>query len=170
MSFFLCLSIAMIVIAIVRVSRTSHPGGIIAWQMFWQGLEPSVALLMASITAFRSIFVSQEMRERNRKRLAAPSWRQRARQRKASDEEADLWNTSQQQEPQLPSIPQATFTKPKPKTKKNVQGHKHHSSSTAGSTAALDPEEMCFAGEREKDRVDETSLIMESSSQEDHNS
>ena len=104
------------------------------------------------------------MRERNRKRLAAPSWRQRARQCKASDEEADLWKTSQQQESQLPSIPQATFMK----IERDVQGHKHHGTSTAGSTATLDTEETGFAGAREKDWEDETSLMMKSSRQKDH--
>jgi hypothetical protein len=96
----------MIIIAIVRMFRISYTGrGIDAiWQMFWHTIECCVAFLMASITAFRTIFVSQGMRDRAQKRWAPSySWIQRAKQRQAS-KEADLWHPDQ-----LPIIPEATF-------------------------------------------------------------
>lgn len=150
MSFFLCLSTVMVIFAIVRISRISDPGGInMVWQVLWQALEGCIALLMASITAFRSIFVSQEIRERDQKRWAPSySWIQRAKQRKASKEVDDISNSDDQR---LPSIPQATFTK----MKDYVQGYgHHHGTSTDGSTTP-DPETgFC---------EDETSLTMKNS-------
>lgn len=82
----------MIIIAIVRMSRISNTNGAIVWQTLLQTLEGCVALLMASITAFRSIFVvSHGMRDPGQKRWAPPySWIQCAKQRKTS-KEGDAW-------------------------------------------------------------------------------
>ena len=111
LSFFLCLSMMMIIIAIIRVSRTSYSDGKldIVWQTLWQALEECVALVMTSITAFRTIFVGQRIRDRGRKRWTpAHSWMQRAKQRKKAHKEGDyIWSNDDQ----LPSIPQATFVK-----------------------------------------------------------
>lgn len=104
MGFFLCLSIVMVVIAIVRSSRVSHgPDLNTLWQSLWQIVESCIALIMASITAFRSIFVSERHREHVQKRWAY-SWRKRAKQRKLR-RAIDAWEGDQ-----LPSIPHATFT------------------------------------------------------------
>lgn len=98
----------MIVIAIIRISKISSPGGIsMVWQTFWQTLEACVALLMASITSFRSIFVSQGNRERQRRWEPSYSWIQRAKQKKSNDE-SDAWINNQ-----LPAIPHAAFAQSK---------------------------------------------------------
>ncbi len=60
---FLCLSIVMVVVAIVRMSGYRiHGVGIngsldTTWSFFWVYIEACVATIMASITAFRSLFV-----------------------------------------------------------------------------------------------------------------
>lgn len=135
----------MIVIAIVRICRISGIDQV--WQLFWQVLEPCVALVMTSITAFRSIFVTQETRERNRARWAAPaySWIQRGKQKQASEAELDLWNTTQSEQ-QLPSIPHATVAK----MKRFVPGKHHHGSRADGITMP-DPEETRLSDERERE-------------------
>jgi hypothetical protein len=58
LSTFLCLSIFMAVCAIVRVSGF-HYHGIEddTWNFYWQQAEGSTAVMMASITAFRTLFV-----------------------------------------------------------------------------------------------------------------
>lgn len=159
----------MIVIAIVRVTRFSHDGGIdVVWQILWQTLESCVALLMISITAFRSIFVSQRNRNQNRKQWAAPSypWIQRVRQRKASEEDG-VGNISQQKQQQLPSIPQATFTK----KKEYFQGRHHHQhhhpgARTEGNTTLSHETETGFSDQSKREREDESSLIMKNSREE----
>ncbi|KAI4089616.1 MAG: hypothetical protein LQ339_008522 [Xanthoria mediterranea] len=56
-AFFLCLSISMVVIAIIRISQVHSPTYNI-WATFWQQLEGCVAILMVSLTAFRTLFVT----------------------------------------------------------------------------------------------------------------
>ncbi|KAL8901078.1 MAG: hypothetical protein Q9192_000741 [Flavoplaca navasiana] len=56
-AFFLCLSICMVVIAIIRISQVHSPTYNI-WATFWQQLEGCVAILMVSLTAFRTLFIS----------------------------------------------------------------------------------------------------------------
>ena len=153
LSFFLCLSIVMIVIAIVRISRITHSGILDpVWQGFWQALEPCIALLMASITAFRTIFVSQEMRKRDQKRWVGPSYSriQRAKQKKV-DKEDDMWNYDHQ----LPSVPQATFVKLK-------RFMRHHA--TIGESTTLEPEDGVSPEEME--REEGASLIVKSNREE----
>lgn len=150
LSFFLCLSTVMAVFAIIRISRISDPRGInMIWQVLWQALEGCIALLMASVTAFRSIFVYQEIRQREQKRWAPSySWVQRAMQRKAANKEKDLLSNTTNQQNQLPSIPQATFTN----MEKYMQGHPHetqdrHGSSTDGGSTTLNPETRVSSSE-----------------------
>jgi hypothetical protein len=60
---FLCLSLVMLIVSVVRVCKVkdaSHIDG--AWVVFWQQMEGVVAILMASITTFRTIFVGQGSR------------------------------------------------------------------------------------------------------------
>ena len=119
MGFFLCLSTVMIMTAIVRSSWISDSRGInTIWQGLWHILECCFALLMASITAFRSIFVTQRMRERDQKRWAPPasSWIQGgAEWRRSSNKEADdAWEEKGEGKgyQRLPSVlPRATFAK-----------------------------------------------------------
>ncbi|KAI0596337.1 hypothetical protein F4775DRAFT_564971 [Biscogniauxia sp. FL1348] len=57
---FLCLSIFMAICAVVRVAGFHYKGlEDDIWQFFWQQTEGAVAVMMASITAFRTLFVKQ---------------------------------------------------------------------------------------------------------------
>ena len=61
---FLCLSIVMAVMAIVRVSglRITSAQGVpafdTAWQYLWQQIEAGLAVCLVSLTAFRSLFIA----------------------------------------------------------------------------------------------------------------
>jgi hypothetical protein len=72
---FLCLSIIMIALAITRASKMA---GVVAtdipYEMFFQYLEAAVALLTASLTAFRTFFVTQRERNRYNDRMKKPSF------------------------------------------------------------------------------------------------
>ena len=51
----------MILIAIIRISGLRTGNSIdVAWEIFWQFMEACIAVLMVSLTAFRSLFVSQD--------------------------------------------------------------------------------------------------------------
>ncbi len=54
----LCLSIFMIVICIIRVTTCKLPNGIIdsTWLGLWQCIETNTAILLVSLTAFRSLY------------------------------------------------------------------------------------------------------------------
>ena len=96
----------MATIALVRVSRIHSAAGIdLVWQIFWQIMEGCVALLMTSITAFRTVFVNQGTRDQGQKHWTPSySWVRRARQRKKS-QQGDMSNKNR-----LPSIPRAQLT------------------------------------------------------------
>lgn len=72
---FLCLSVCMIIIAIVRISGLRIEKAIldIVWELFWQQAEAAVAVIMVSITAFRSLLgiKAQQTREND---TAKRSW------------------------------------------------------------------------------------------------
>ena len=134
MSFFLCLSAVMVITAIVRMSKIFD----VIWQALWQTLEGCVALLMTSITAFRTIFVSQEIRDRQKHWAPSRYWLQREMERKTS-KESDVERSGQ-----IPSIPLATFDKMK-------RAFRGHLLTTAGRTTT---DSEIFSTERE----DETPL------------
>jgi hypothetical protein len=98
----------MAIIAIVRVSRIHGVAGIdIVWEIYWQTMEGCVAVLMASITAFRSIFVSNGRRKaRENKWTPSYSWVQRAKQRQKTRESKE----SDVREDQHHYIPRALLT------------------------------------------------------------
>ncbi|ETS87116.1 hypothetical protein PFICI_00944 [Pestalotiopsis fici W106-1] len=57
---FLCLSIFMAICAIIRIAGFHYKGlEDDTWEFFWQQVEGAVAVMMASITAFRTLFVKQ---------------------------------------------------------------------------------------------------------------
>ena len=66
---FLCLSVCMIMIAGIRLSRI-YPGGttINSWQFLWLEIEACIAVFMVSLTAFRSVFVGHERVEADKGR------------------------------------------------------------------------------------------------------
>ena len=53
----LCLSVFMMIIAIVRVAAGTLPGGVTdtAWLFFWQTMEAAVAVIIVSLTAMKSL-------------------------------------------------------------------------------------------------------------------
>jgi hypothetical protein len=72
---FLCLSICMIIIAIIRVSGLHYKNTFDnTWIFMWQQVEACVAVTMLSLTAFRSVFVSSS-RSSNEARPWVPSTR-----------------------------------------------------------------------------------------------
>ncbi|KAF2155458.1 hypothetical protein K461DRAFT_266730 [Myriangium duriaei CBS 260.36] len=55
---FLCLSIFMAICAVIRIACINYRGGEDdVWEFFWQHVEGAVAVMMASITMFRTLFV-----------------------------------------------------------------------------------------------------------------
>lgn len=94
---FLCLSVFMIITAIVRISGLAitiqPPNGKVKafdviWKAFWQQVEACVAVLMVSFTAFRSIFVA-ESSKKNRDRAKQPCYSSHIRIRNLR--RADAW-------------------------------------------------------------------------------
>ena len=55
---FLCLSVFMIIIAIIRISKI-NAADFEVWACFWQHFEGCIAVLMVSLTAFRTMFVGK---------------------------------------------------------------------------------------------------------------
>ena len=56
---FLCLSLVMVVFSITRVSKISGASGVdVPWLFFWQFMEASVAVLMGSLTVFRTLLIA----------------------------------------------------------------------------------------------------------------
>ena len=65
---FLCLSICMIILAIVRVAGYHYRTKLdITWEFLWQQVEACIAVTMFSLTAIRSLFVAPKSRYDNRK-------------------------------------------------------------------------------------------------------
>ena len=107
----LCLSILMIIIALIRITvlRIGHLGLDIVWGIFWIQMEACTALIIVSVSAFRSFFVARGSRARavqNRQRCWYMDKKDRLksawgrRQIRAESEELD----------ELPHIPRATLT------------------------------------------------------------
>lgn len=100
----LCLSLVMAIIAIARMSGVTLTSGVvdIVWVAFWQQQECSVAVIMISITAFRSLFVVSASNRPPPKDLSRPRYRNRLYQRfVGSDKDTGFG---------LPQIPGATLT------------------------------------------------------------
>ena len=77
----LCLSVFMIIIAIVRVTASELPGGVAdtSWLFFWQTMEAAIAVIMVALTGFRSLFYAEPS---TRKRSASVfNHSQRSRER-----------------------------------------------------------------------------------------
>ena len=106
LGFFLCLSISMIIVAAIRMSGIHyHDTYDNTWIFMWQQVEACVAVMMISLTAFRSVFVANASKVRKRKTVSPwLSYTPKAlkRHRKlGSEEDQDLVNLT---------IPSATLT------------------------------------------------------------
>ena len=99
----------MVICALTRISAYRLRGVIdLTWQIFWQHMEGSIALIMASVTVFRTAFVTAGSKKNGQKEQG-PSYsvRQRLlarRNRIHSDEMEKLGR-----EEGLPAIPGATL-------------------------------------------------------------
>lgn len=110
---FFCLSMIMVLIALVRMSVYRRHGNQIdaTWHVCWLYLEACVATTMASITAFRTLFVHGGSKQREIKvqnQAAMYSWREKAL-RKIKSGRSDSWQDLSQGG-SLPKIPSATLT------------------------------------------------------------
>ncbi len=96
----------MIMIAIVRVSalRIENPHIDGQWVLFWQDMEASVAVIMVSLTAFRSLLGIKALKAREKREQLWFSYRRNLLTRnfkKTSQDKSEV--------EQLPSIPGATL-------------------------------------------------------------
>ena len=97
---FLCLSLIMIIIAVIRISRV-HANDFNIWAPFLQQLEACVAVLMLSLTALRTLYVS------------AKRTQEQQRNKKIYSSRKHLWPSSKklQDEPYIQlDMPSATLT------------------------------------------------------------
>lgn len=100
---FLTLSTVMVIIACIRIIGFNLLSHEYSWHLFWLQVEGSVAVIMVSLTAFRSFFASQGSAARGRKaRPWYSSTVAKLRRHKASLGDHDLEN--------LPPIPSATMS------------------------------------------------------------
>lgn len=109
--FWLCLSFVMVIIAIVRIAGIMLPGGNvdIVWLAFWEQQESSIAVIMVSMSAFRSLFVESTGTPAPRKALkfSANHWgRKLVRRALGSGNQ----NGDAERSMGLPQIPRATLT------------------------------------------------------------
>ena len=98
----------MIIVAIVRIAGMRKRGGVdIVWLAFWSQQECSIAVLMVSVSAFRSLFVpSPASPPIPRQQRYSPSEKKRRVLRRRPD--PDLYDTHETNG--LPPIPSATLT------------------------------------------------------------
>lgn len=148
---FLCLSLVMIALAIARASKMR---GIIAtdipYELFLQYLEAAVAILMGSLTAYRTFFVTQRERTKYQERMKKPSYsfkhfpfRRRAHDEVTRDEEGGL-----------PEVPGATMTGMRTFIRRNnrtaTQGtmDSHSPQTNLGSESEMDDPQLdqCVSG------------------------
>lgn len=106
----LCLSCVMIIVTLVRVAgmRQKSSGTVdIIWFTFWQQQESSIAVLMASVSAFRSLFVPSPANPHiQRQQRFWPSEKgRRILRRRPGPDLCDTQVTNG-----LPQIPSATLT------------------------------------------------------------
>ena len=110
LAFSLCLSGVMIIVTIIRIAgmRQRGSGSVdIVWVAFWQQQECSIAVLMVSVSAFRSLFVpSPATPALQRQQRYSPSEKGRRLLRRRPD--PDLYDTHETNG--LPQIPSATLT------------------------------------------------------------
>lgn len=102
---FLCLSCVMAVAALTRAAGYRVHGVIdFTWEIFWQWMECGIAVIMGSAAAFRTLFVQDQIKEKNK----GPSYsmRQRLMQRWKRSYELSLEDGEQN----LPQIPSATLS------------------------------------------------------------
>ena len=105
---FLCLSVAMVLIALVRIGGYCIQGKIdITWQLFWQYIEACIAVIMGSATAFRTFFVSENSRKTPEKK---PSYSVRLRLLRKNNPTGENSDWEDANGRHLPTVPSATLS------------------------------------------------------------
>lgn len=105
---FLCLSVVMALIALVRVGGFRIQGKTdITWQHFWMYMEACVAIIMGSATAFRTLFLDEKSRKTPEKK-PLHSFRLRLLRRYNSTGEKSDWENANGGH--LPIVPSATLS------------------------------------------------------------
>ena len=101
---FLCLNVFIIVFSVLRVTDglTNGQSIDVLWGDFWGQIQASIAIIVVSITAFRSLLGIKAM-ERRQKRASPYHYRKRSKA-SSSTEQSDMEVAS------LPAIPRATLT------------------------------------------------------------
>ena len=107
LSAFLCLSVAMIIIASIRLSGLRYSNHV--WIFFWQYTEACVACVMASILTFRTLFISERTRVFKRQKLQPISIKQRVLHNMQIFNMA-AWEKVEDDKCELPKIPSATIS------------------------------------------------------------
>lgn len=105
---FMCLSVAMALIALVRIGGYRIQGKVdTTWQFFWQHIEVCIAIIMGSATAFRTLFVGENSRKTPNKK---PSYSIRLRilRKKTPTSEKSDWEDANGRH--LPTVPSATLS------------------------------------------------------------
>ena len=105
---FLCLSICMIIIAIVRLMGlrlTGNKSIDVLWETFFQQAEASISVITVSLTAFRGLLGKKALKSREKQARAWYSHRRIALLRNRGKRSESEINNGQ-----LPSIPSATLT------------------------------------------------------------
>lgn len=104
LSVLLCLSLVMAVIAIARMSGINLKSGVvdIVWLAFWQQQESSIAVIMISISAFRSLFVARASNGPSPKDFSRPRYRNKLYLKLTGQDKDTRFG--------LPQIPGATLT------------------------------------------------------------
>lgn len=139
LAIFLCLSIFMAICAIIRIAGFHYKGvEDDTWAFFWQHMEGAVAIMMASITAFRTLFVKQTNDARNTSESPAGSAFRRIFRRfqllaRAQPGEKPISFTDTGPLLKLPKLPSPTFTGVRTFIRKN-----HHAEVGGATFATLD--------------------------------
>ena len=115
---FLCLSVFMIMAAMVRVSnlrlvvmvsgvkRNAHD---VTWKVFWKQFETCIAVLMVSLTGFRSIFVADASMNRKEQNVR-PRLCNRKNTTSSDPPSLDDHSYDKRESGLLPPTPSATVT------------------------------------------------------------
>lgn len=98
----------MIIIAIIRISGSVIKSNFdMVWVLFWHEMEGAVAIIMVSLTAFRSLLGIKALKAREKKKLES-YWFSHRQQLLARHFKKTTQDESKSQ--QLPSVPSATLT------------------------------------------------------------
>lgn len=129
---FLCGSILIAIVAIVRVAGYHINGGTVdvTWQAFWIYVETAIAMIMVSLSAFRSLLVNRSPRPSDEKRRWPMHPFRNGLLRKSKRSDKSEWEDAGHGN--LPEIPSATFT--------GIRTFIRRNNRSAGATTAMQSE------------------------------